>query len=95
MHKHLKSPYLFSEPLVDPESRQYTKIDRNLVEKHRFECPYNYSDPNNPNHRGAAILPRKNNRKMKFSRLFGLRPIPTPNNQTSEESIKENKRGKN
>ena len=94
MHKHLKSPYLFSEPLVDPESRQYTKIDRNLVEKHRFECPYNYSDPNNPNHRGAAILPRKNNRKMKFSRLFGLRPIPTPNNQTSEESIKE-KRGKN
>lgn len=32
---------------------------------------------------------------MKFSRLFGLRPIPTPNNQTSEESIKENKRDSN
>jgi len=75
MHKHLKSPYyLLSEPLIDPESR--TKIlDRNLVEKHRFEYPYseNYHQS-------------KNNRKMKFSRLFGLRPIPTSN--TSENSEK-------
>merc|ERR1712062_545826 len=67
-----------SEPLIDPESR--TKIlDRNLVEKHRFEYPYseNYHQS-------------KNNRKMKFSRLFGLRPIPTSNTSDNSEKKESN-----
>ena len=89
MHKHLNSSYLFSEPQVDPElSHQRilgTKVE-NLVEKHRLECPYSATDRLNP-----KILQSKN-RKMKFSRLFGLRPSPTVN-QNSDQEIREN-RGK-
>jgi len=83
MQKHLNSAYLFSEPLVDPESNRFssTKIE-NLIEKHRSECPY--SD------RVHLKVLQSKNRKMKFSRLFGLRPNPVNNN--SEELIKEVKR---
>ena len=96
MHKHLKTSYLFGEPLVDPESRQYasTKID-NLVENHRFECPYySAADISHQTEHRNVILPSKSNRKMKFSRIFGFRPIATgQSTNSSEESVKE-KRGK-
>jgi len=92
MHKHLKTSYLFGEPLVDPESRQYasTKID-NLVENHRFECPYySAADISHQTEHRNVILPSKSNRKMKFSRIFGFRPIATgQSTNSSEESVKE------
>ena len=91
MQKHLNSSYLFSEPQVDPElsqnePRYLGTLEKNLVEKHRLECPY-YSATDRLNPR---ILQSKN-RKMKFSRLFGLRPSPTVNN--TEDLMREN-RGK-
>ena len=89
MHKHLKSSYLFSEPLVDPESHQRISAQvEHLVEKHRLECPYS----------AGTVIPRhilqSKNRKMKLSRLFGLRPSPTVNNNSDQDNNLKENRGK-
>ena len=73
---------------LDQQQRRFHQIPSNLTEKHQLECPSSQQQQN------KILLHQQ--RKMKFSKFFGLTSrTPTSSTNVEEAKAAEDRMGKN